>query len=251
MNNISFKLIKHKYILLFIVLPLLHYMENSSKHTTVLPVINKQVVVKKHSYISNLCFNGIKPKKLSKKDKLFILSINENASLEDKYKLYRLVYQSYLYLTKNKVLSEAFATQFVLESAYGVIRTGKFNYGGIKEFNPNKSRKLCRTTEMNCNMNVVRNYKNNNSYYGKSYYNGNTIHYVGDYFKNFKSLEQYLNFKINMIKNDDNYKGCWQSKSIEEYCDCIEKAGYATDVDYGSKLKAVINFWNNYTKENK
>lgn len=198
---------------------------------------------------TNLCFQNIKPKKLSKKDEIFILSITENASLADKYKLYRLVYQTYYYLTKNNLLAEVFATQFVLESFYGSTTTGTFNYGGIKEFN-NTNRTLCRTTEVNCSYNDILNYKRNKCYYGSVTYRTHTVHYVADYFKNFNSLEEYLLYKINLIKNDDNYKKykCWDSKTINQYCHRITQAGYATDIEYSNKIKAIIKFWNEYSQ---
>lgn len=196
------------------------------------------------------CFKGVKPGKLTKKERAFILSIKDGAPLEDKLKFYRLVYKAYLTLTKNEVLSAGLATQFVLESGYGATVTGRFNYGGIKEFDAGKPRTLCRTTEMNCAAHEIRAYKARKHYYGRSYAYGATVHYVSDYFKDFNSLRAYLRYKTALIKTGASYKknGCASAKTISEYCDCLDKAGYATDPNYGTKIKAVVEFWNEFIK---
>lgn len=197
------------------------------------------------------CFKGVKPGKLTKKERAFILSIKDGATLEEKYRLLRLVYKAYLTLTKNPVLSECFAAQFVLESGYGSTVTGRYNYGGIKEFDAAKSRTLCRTTEMNCGANEVRAYKARKGYFGRAYVGGAAVHYVSDYFKDFRSLLAYLRYKTALIKTGAPYKknGCAAAKSVGEYCECIEKSGYATDPNYGEKIKAVLEFWNNYKQK--
>lgn len=196
------------------------------------------------------CFKGVKPGKLTKKERAFILSIKDGAPLEDKLKFYRLVYKAYLTLTKNAVLSAGLATQFVLESGYGATVTGRFNYGGIKEFDAGKPRTLCRTTEMNCAAHEIRAYKARKHYYGRAYAYGATVHYVSDYFKDFNSLRAYLRYKTALIKTGASYKknGCASAKTISEYCDCLDKAGYATDPNYGTKIKAVVEFWNEFIK---
>ena len=213
---------------------------------------NAHTPTRAKAYKVNACFNGVKPGKLTKKERAFILSITYGATLEEKYRLLRLVYKAYLTLTKNPVLSECFAAQFVLESGYGSTVTGRFNYGGIKEFDAAKPRTLCRTTEMNCDANEVRAYKARKAYYGRAYAGGATVHYVSDYFKDFASLRAYLRHKTALIKTGAPYKknGCAAAKSVSEYCECIERAGYATDPNYGEKIKAVLEFWNEY-KENK
>lgn len=197
------------------------------------------------------CFKGVKPGKLTKKERAFILSITDNASLEDKLKFYRLVYKAYLTLTKNTVLSAGLATQFVLESGYGSTVTGRFNYGGIKEFDAGKPRTLCRTTEINCAAHEIRAYKARKHYYGRAYADGATVHYVSDYFKNFNSLRAYLRYKTALIKTGASYKknGCAAAKTISAYCDCLDKSGYATDPNYGSKIKAVVSFWNEFIQK--
>ncbi|HMS53645.1 MAG TPA: hypothetical protein PKD56_15035, partial [Chitinophagales bacterium] len=85
--------------------------------------------------------------------------------------------------------------------------------------------------------------------YGRAYVGGSTVYYVSDYFKDFKSLRAYLRYKNALIKSGASYKanGCAGAETVGDYCECIVKAGYATDPNYGEKIQAVLEFWNNYS----
>lgn len=117
-------------------------------------------------------------------------------------------------LLKSKGLNPAFAKSLVaqdgLESAWGSKPTGSYNFGGIKGKGTTK-----RTREV---------------------INGKDV-YINDQFRNFKSLEDYANFKIDLL-NNKRYKAF--SGDIKEFANRVHRGGYATDPRYANILNQVI-----------
>lgn len=117
-------------------------------------------------------------------------------------------------LLKSKGLNPAFAKSLVaqdgLESAWGSKPAGSYNFGGIKGKGTTK-----RTREV---------------------INGKDI-YINDQFRNFKSLEDYANFKIDLL-NNKRYNAF--SGDIKEFANRVHRGGYATDPRYANILNQVI-----------
>lgn len=117
-------------------------------------------------------------------------------------------------LLKSKGLNPAFAKSLVaqdgLESAWGSKPAGLYNFGGIKGKGTTK-----RTREV---------------------INGKDV-YINDQFRNFKSLEDYANFKIDLL-NNKRYKAF--SGDIKEFANRVHRGGYATDPRYANILNQVI-----------
>lgn len=117
-------------------------------------------------------------------------------------------------LLKSKGLNPAFAKALVaqdgLESAWGSKPAGSYNFGGIKGKGTTK-----RTREV---------------------INGKDV-YINDQFRNFKSLEDYANFKIDLL-NNKRYKAF--SGDIKEFANRVHRGGYATDPRYANILNQVI-----------
>lgn len=117
-------------------------------------------------------------------------------------------------LLKSKGLNPAFAKALVaqdgLESAWGSKPAGSYNFGGIKGKGTTK-----RTREV---------------------INGKDV-YINDQFRNFKSLEDYANFKIDLL-NNKRYNAF--SGDIKEFANRVHRGGYATDPRYANILNQVI-----------
>lgn len=117
-------------------------------------------------------------------------------------------------LLKSKGLNPAFAKSLVaqdgLESAWGSKPAGSYNFGGIKGKGTTK-----RTREV---------------------INGKDV-YINDQFRNFKSLEDYANFKIDLL-NNKRYNAF--SGDIKEFANRVHRGGYATDPRYTNILNQVI-----------
>jgi flagellum-specific peptidoglycan hydrolase FlgJ len=63
-------------------------------------------------------------------------------------------------------------------------------------------------------------------------------------FRNFNSLQDYINYKINLVGNS-NYNVFAYSPS--EYFNRVKAGGYATDPNYVSKLNDVLQSVRNYS----
>lgn len=117
-------------------------------------------------------------------------------------------------LLKSKGLNPAFAKSLVaqdgLESAWGSKPAGSYNFGGIKGKGTTK-----RTREV---------------------INGKDV-YINNQFRNFKSLEDYANFKIDLL-NNKRYNAF--SGDIKEFANRVHRGGYATDPRYANILNQVI-----------
>lgn len=110
----------------------------------------------------------------------------------------------------NPVFAKALVAQDGLESAWGSKPSGNFNFGGIKGKGAIK-----RTREV---------------------INGKDV-YINDSFRDFNSLEDYANFKIDLL-NSNRYNAF--SGNISEFADRVQKGGYATDPNYSRTLNKVI-----------
>lgn len=110
----------------------------------------------------------------------------------------------------NPTFAKALVAQDGLESAWGSKPSGNFNFGGIKGKGTTK-----RTRE------VV---------------NGKDI-YINDSFRDFNSLEDYVNYKINLL-NNNRYQAF--SGDVSEFADRVHKGGYATDPNYSRVLNKII-----------
>lgn len=113
-----------------------------------------------------------------------------------------------------KGLSPTFAKALVaqdgLESAWGSKPSGNFNFGGIKGKGTTK-----KTREV---------------------LNGKDV-YINDSFRDFNSLEDYVNYKINLL-NNNRYKAF--AGDVSEFADRVHKGGYATDPNYSRILNNII-----------
>lgn len=110
----------------------------------------------------------------------------------------------------NPIFAKALVAQDGLESAWGSKPAGSFNFGGIKGKGTTK-----RTREV---------------------INGKDV-YINDSFRNFNSLEDYANYKINLL-NNKRYQAF--SGDIKDFASKVHKGGYATDPRYTEVLNKVI-----------
>lgn len=117
-------------------------------------------------------------------------------------------------ILKAKGLNPRFAKSLVaqdgLESAWGSKPAGAFNFGGIKGKGTVK-----RTREV---------------------INGKDV-YINDSFKNFNSLEDYANYKVNLL-NNNRYQAF--SGNIKDFASRVANGGYATDPKYAKVLNSII-----------
>lgn len=110
----------------------------------------------------------------------------------------------------NPAFAKALVAQDGLESAWGSKPTGSFNFGGIKGKGSIK-----RTREV---------------------INGKDV-YINDSFRDFNSLEDYANYKINLL-NNSRYQAF--SGDVSEFANRVYKGGYATDPNYSKVLNNII-----------
>lgn len=149
-------------------------------------------------------FNAPKIKSSSRPSKSF-------SSKEEFSKTMTPIYEK---LLKQKGLNPAFAKALVaqdgLESAWGQKPSGSFNYGGIK------------------GKGTVKN--------TREVINGKDIR-LNQEFRDFSSLEDYANFKINLL-NNNRYRAF--SGSVNDFASRVARGGYATDPKYQSVLQRMI-----------
>lgn len=110
----------------------------------------------------------------------------------------------------NPLFAKALVAQDALESAWGTKESGKYNFGGIKGKGT-----VRRTREV---------------------INGQNV-YINDSFRDFNSLEDYANYKVNLL-NNNRYKAF--SGDISEFASRVHRGGYATDPNYSKILNQVI-----------
>lgn len=110
----------------------------------------------------------------------------------------------------NPLFAKALVAQDALESAWGTKESGKYNFGGIKGKGT-----VRRTREV---------------------INGRNV-YINDSFRDFNSLEDYANYKVNLL-NNNRYKAF--SGDISEFASRVHRGGYATDPNYSKILNQVI-----------
>ena len=109
--------------------------------------------------------------------------------------------------------AKSLVAQDALESAWGTKQSGRFNFGGIKDFSGKGTSR--RTKEV---------------------INGKTVS-TRARFRDFGSLDDYARYKVNLL-NSNRYKAF--SGKISEFADRVAKGGYATDPKYAEKLNKMI-----------
>lgn len=141
-------------------------------------------------------------------------SFTDNVEFRSKKEFKDTMIPIYTKLLISKGLNPKFAKALVaqdgLESAWGKKQSGRFNFGGIKGKGTVK-----RTREV---------------------IDGKDV-YINDSFRDFDSLEDYANYKINLL-NNRRYNAF--SGDILEFASRVAKGGYATDPRYANILNRVI-----------
>ena len=110
--------------------------------------------------------------------------------------------------------------QWAVESGWGRHVSGRFNYFGVKA-SPDQVATRHATQ-------VLTN----------EYFNG-AMHQVEQWFANYDSLEDCFDAHARLLTTD-HYSLCRQARDPEEYCNALQKCGYATAPNYASALLAVI-----------
>lgn len=111
----------------------------------------------------------------------------------------------------NPDFAKSLVAQDGLESAWGSKPSGRYNFGGIKGKGTIK-----KTREV---------------------INGNNI-YLNDSFKDFNSLEDYANYKVDLL-NNSRYKVF--SGGVNDFASKVHNGGYATDPNYSRILNNIIS----------
>ena len=142
-------------------------------------------------------------------------------TFSDKHDFVKQLTDAYVYELQKRGYDPAFAEYLVaqdaLESTWGVDQAGKNNFGGIKG-----KGSMQQTKE----------------------WNGQTMEPVVASFRNFNNLQDYINYKINLVGNS-NYNVFAYSPS--EYFNRVKAGGYATDPNYVSKLNDVLQSVRKYS----
>ncbi len=112
--------------------------------------------------------------------------------------------------------TDILVAQSAMESNWGKSQSGKFNLSGIKADKDDISKGLyteCKTTE---------------------YENGVKKEGIIEKFRDFKSLEDFVDYKVKFL-NRDRYKA-FDGNSINDFINRVVKGGYATAPNYGDTL---------------
>lgn len=117
--------------------------------------------------------------------------------------------------------AEYLVAQDALESGWGKHQSGKNNFGGIKLVGAGKG-STKKTQE----------------------WNGRTMETVSANFRDFDSLQDYVNYKINLVGNK-NYNVF--AYSPNQYFSRVKAGGYATDPNYVSKMNQMLNSVREYS----
>lgn len=122
--------------------------------------------------------------------------------------------------------ADVLTAQSALESAWGKSQSGKFNFSGIKADKDDIDKGLytvCKTTE----------------------YENGVEKKIYDKFRDFKSLEDFAEYKVNFV-NRDRYRA-FDGDGINDYINRVVKGGYATAPNYGEILADTVkNIQSNY-----
>lgn len=112
----------------------------------------------------------------------------------------------------NPAFAKSLVAQDALETGWGEHLAGKFNFGGIKS----SLGSLKDTWE----------------------WNGKYMERVKSSFRDFKSLEDYVTYKVKLL-NNNRYKAL--TGRVEDFAKKVKAGGYATDPNYVSKLNSIIS----------
>ena len=121
----------------------------------------------------------------------------------------------------NPAFAEYLVAQDALESGWGKHQSGKNNFGGIKLVGTGKG-STKKTKE----------------------WNGRTMETVSAKFRDFDSLQDYVNYKINLVGNS-NYNVF--AYSPNQYFNRMKAGGYATDPNYVSKMNQMLQSVRSYS----
>ena len=121
----------------------------------------------------------------------------------------------------NPAFAEYLVAQDALESGWGKHQSGKNNFGGIKLVGTGKG-STKKTKE----------------------WNGRTMETVSAKFRDFDSLQDYVNYKINLVGNS-NYNVF--AYSPNQYFNRMKAGGYATDPNYVSKMNQMLQSVRSHT----
>lgn len=121
----------------------------------------------------------------------------------------------------NPAFAEYLVAQDALESGWGKHQSGKNNFGGIKLVGAGKG-STKETKE----------------------WNGRTMETVSAKFRDFDSLQDYINYKINLVENN-NYDVFAYSPT--QYFNRMKAGGYATDPNYVSKMNQMLQSVRSYS----
>lgn len=111
----------------------------------------------------------------------------------------------------NPAFAEYLVAQDALESGWGKHQSGKNNFGGIKGKGSTRQTKE---------------------------WDGQKMITITDSFRDFDSLQDYVNYKINLVGNK-NYNVF--AYSPNQYFSRVKEGGYATDPNYVSKMNQMLN----------
>lgn len=128
---------------------------------------------------------------------------------------------------KSGMLPSVFAAQAILES--GVFKGGSTlardynNYFGIKKGSSWTGKTVTLSTKEN--------------------YNGIDV-YIKDEFRVYDTPRQSFEDRVNLLLNSSRYKDVYTYDTPEEQAKALQRAGYATDPNYASKLIQIIDTHN-------
>lgn len=185
-------------------------------------VWNNSPMKKSGEYISD-AVDGVKDYFSGKIKKYPALAKNQKEFVDKMRAVYKDVLMKKGIDTK---YADVLTAQSALESAWGKSQSGKFNFSGIKADKDDIDKGLytvCKTTE----------------------YENGVEKKIYDKFRDFKSLEDFAEYKVNFV-NRDRYKA-FDGDGINDYINRVVKGGYATAPNYGEILADTVkNIQSNY-----
>lgn len=185
-------------------------------------VWNNSPMKKSGEYISD-AVDGVKDYFSGKIKKYPALAKNQKEFVDKMRAVYKDVLMKKGIDTK---YADVLTAQSALESAWGKSQSGKFNFSGIKADKDDIDKGLytvCKTTE----------------------YENGVEKKIYDKFRDFKSLEDFAEYKVNFV-NRDRYRA-FDGDGINDYINRVVKGGYATAPNYGEILADTVkNIQSNY-----
>ena len=151
---------------------------------------------------------------------------NVKGTNEEKWKM---IFMGWLRQIAGAAYPQLLAAQFALESAWGTALSAKNNFFGIK-FTSSESATVSNTREV---------------------INGQSV-YMDERFKNFDTPQDAVNHLVTQwYKDYKGYKGVNNAASAFAAADQLRAEGYATDPQYASSLKRLMNEYSGVTGDQK